>query len=67
MEAVMSKTDRLTRENQSLAKRTWGAELKGTRLNTLIALSAQYGFSIALGDLILLNGKWYVTTLASSD
>jgi len=57
----MSKTDRLTRENQSLAKRTWGAELKGTRLNTLIALSAQYGFSIALGDLILLNGKWYVT------
>jgi hypothetical protein len=61
MEVVMCKTDRLTRENQSLAKRTWGAELKGTRLNTLIALSAQYGFSIALGDLILLNGKWYVT------
>jgi len=57
----MRKTDRLTRENQLLAKRTWGTELKGTRLNTLIALSAQYGFSIALGDLILLNGKWYVT------
>jgi hypothetical protein len=61
MEAVMRKTDRLTRENRSLARRTWGAELKGTRLNTLIALSAQYGFSIALGDLMLLNGKWYVT------
>ena len=57
----MHKTDRLTRENQSLARRTWGAELKGTRLNTLIALTAQYGFSIALGDLMLLNRKWHVT------
>jgi hypothetical protein len=35
--------------------------LKGTRLNTLISLSEQYRFSIALGDLIYLDGKWYVT------
>jgi hypothetical protein len=44
-----------------LAKVMWLGEL--TRLNreTLKSLSVQYKLSIALGDLLLLEGKWYVT------
>ena len=57
----MRNTERLVRENRILAKRQWGAELKSLRLDLLVALSRHHGFSIALGDLSLLDGKWYAT------
>jgi hypothetical protein len=51
----------LIRRNRMLAKRRWREELSRMHLNSLDSLSQQYGLSIALGDLILLNGKWYIT------
>ncbi len=52
--------NRLTTENRMLAKRRFG-ESRRTPLNALASLSQQYRFSIAIGDLILLDGNWYVT------
>ena len=51
----------LAKENRAAARRRWRSELSGTRLDGLDSLSQGYGFSIALGDLTLLNNKWYVT------
>jgi len=50
----------LTKENRAVARRKWRSELSGRRLDGLDSLS-KYGFSIALGDLIFLENKWYVT------
>src|SRR5437879_7947862 len=51
----------LRRKNLALAKRKWLGELEEPNLEALSFLSQQYGFRIAMGDLILLDGKWYVT------
>jgi len=51
----------LAKENRAVARRKWRSELSGLRLDGLDWLSLQYGFSIAVGDLIFLDKKWYVT------
>jgi hypothetical protein len=51
----------LAKKNRAAATRRWCSELSGTHLDGLDSLSQGYGFSIALGDLTLLNNKWYVT------
>jgi hypothetical protein len=48
------------RRNISLARK-WLGKLGPQRYQALANLSQSYGFSIALGDLLLLDGKWYVT------
>jgi hypothetical protein len=48
------------RQNIALARKCIG-KLKRQNYHALINLSQRYGFSIALGDLLLLDGKWYVT------
>ena len=48
------------RQNITLARK-WIGKLKGQNYRALVNLSQEYGFSIALGDLLLLDGKWYVT------
>ena len=48
------------RQNIALARKCVG-ELGRRNYQALINLSQDYGFSIALGDLLLLDGKWYVT------
>jgi hypothetical protein len=57
----MLSKDMLTKKNRSLARRRWRGQLRDRRLETLVSLSKQYGFSIALGDLLFVEGKWYVT------
>jgi hypothetical protein len=52
-------TDNL-RQNISLARK-WIGKLGTQKYQALLNLSQNYGFSIALGDLLLLDGKWYVT------
>lgn len=49
--------NRLMRENRRLAKQKWHSELGDRRLYDLASLSRQYKFSIALGDITLLEGK----------
>lgn len=51
----------LARRNVKLAKGKWPDELGEYHLQTLRSLTESYGFAVALGDLLLLEGKWYVT------
>ena len=51
----------LKKENAELAQSVWLGELGCAALKALDSLSTKYGLSIALGDLLLLDGKWYVT------
>jgi hypothetical protein len=51
----------LKRENVELAGSMWSGDLGRAALKALDSLSERYGFSIALGDLLLLESKWYVT------
>jgi hypothetical protein len=52
--------EHLLRTNRKLAKTTWG-QANHAHLNTLTVLTKTFRFSIALGDLQILNGNWYVT------
>ncbi len=51
----------LGKENAELAQSVWSGALGRAALKALDSLSTQYGLSVALGDLLLLDGKWYVT------
>ena len=47
-------------KNTGVAQRLWG-KLPRIVLNTLAELTDTYSFSVQFGDLLLLNGLWYVT------
>jgi hypothetical protein len=47
--------------NRRLAKELWGEEIQHRNLQGLRDLSQRFGFSVARGEVQLLNGKWYVT------
>ena len=49
-----------SRSNAGLARRLWG-EISTVALERLKELTDNYGFSIAAGDLRLIDGRWYVT------
>ena len=51
----------LRKENLRDAKTRWSGRLGKQGLRVLDLLSSQYRFSVALGDLLLLDGCWYVT------
>jgi len=48
------------RSNARLARQLWGG-LSSVATRTLKDLTAKYSFSVAAGDLQLLDGRWYVT------
>jgi hypothetical protein len=52
---------RLGKTNRKLAKERWPNDLGTHQLQALKHLTESYGFAIALGDLLLLERKWYVT------
>jgi hypothetical protein len=56
-----SKRVSLKKENLDLAEGMWPDDLGRAALKALDSFSEKYGFSIALGDLLLLDSKWYVT------
>ena len=49
-----------SRSNAGLARRLWG-EISNVALERLNELTENYGFFIAAGDLLLIDGRWYVT------
>jgi hypothetical protein len=51
----------LARSNVKPAKGKWFDELGKDHLQVLRYLTENYGFAVALGDLLLLKGRWYVT------
>lgn len=61
MKSQYSTRQKLVRLNRREAKRLWGTTLNEFLFLGLRELSIQFGFSIVMGDLILLNGRWYVT------
>jgi hypothetical protein len=46
--------------NRKLAKRLWGS-ISPLASSTLKTLTSEHQLSVALGDLLLLDGRWYVT------
>src|ERR1700730_634456 len=58
--AVINKQATSFRSNVKLARSLWGALSIASR-KRLKELIGQYGFSVAAGDLQLLDGHWYVT------
>lgn len=52
---------KLATVNRRNAKKRWGPSLDDSLISTLKELSVQFGFSVAMGDLILLRHGWYVT------
>jgi hypothetical protein len=48
------------RANTTIATHIWG-ELTAVARAELVRLTQQYFLSVAIGDLILLDGRWYVT------
>jgi hypothetical protein len=61
-EAFMTpKKSTVIRRNIRFAKVKYGIALSCLNRATLKALTSQFGFSLELGDVILLDGSWYVT------
>src|SRR5205823_3640418 len=52
---------RLTQKNLKLAEEKWLGELDELHRQALRSLTEEYRFAVALGDLLLLDGQWYVT------
>ena len=57
---MRSKCD-LARENSSGAKHKWPAQMNRALMKTLCLLTKSHQFSVACGDLLLLESGWYVT------
>jgi hypothetical protein len=51
----------LVRQNKRLAKRLVAGQSEGDALCRLYDLTVSFGMSIALGDLLYLHDRWYVT------
>jgi hypothetical protein len=47
--------------NLRAARRLWPHQIQKPQAESLETLSARYLFSVALGDLLYLEGRWYVT------
>lgn len=56
----MNKKLQLIRSNLRVARGIWG-KLAGARLNELKSLTGSYSLCVALGDVQLLDERWYVT------
>jgi hypothetical protein len=54
-------TKRNFRPDRVMAKRLWPGQLFRVQLECLKTLCCDYNFSVAAGDLLLLDGRWYVT------
>ncbi|MGD0966272.1 MAG: hypothetical protein ABSA57_20540, partial [Candidatus Acidiferrales bacterium] len=52
----------LVRQNFRIARSLWADQLNFPKLSQLKMLSRASGLALAAGDLILLDGKWYVTS-----
>jgi hypothetical protein len=61
MKPENSPRQKLLTLNRKHARMRWATLLNQVHLSTLKELSMQFGFSLAMGDVILLEGRWYVT------
>jgi len=61
MKSENSPRRKLIALNRKHARMRWATLLNQVHLSTLKELSMQFGFSLAMGDVTLLEGRWYVT------
>ena len=61
MKSLAAKDKVFDARNCRLARKRWGAGLSRWHIQTLRELSRSFQFSLLVGDLLLLDGKWYVT------
>lgn len=61
MNLSQSSRESLTRRNLQLARRKWGSMLNRASALALRGFSERFGLSIAWGDLLLIEERWYVT------
>ncbi len=61
MQKAAGRRKNLVSENRRLARRLWGEQLNATGLSCLREITEYFRFSVAMGDLRLLGGGWYVT------
>ncbi len=54
-------TTKSFRSDLLLANRLWRGQLSRVQVKSLKSLCCDYNFSVAGGDLLLLEGRWYVT------
>ena len=52
----------LVRQNTKLAKSLWSGELGPFNLSALKKLTRESGLALAAGEILWLNGGWYVTS-----
>ncbi len=58
---LISNNARLCRRNRRLARQKWGIERNHPLLAALKSLTEDLALSVSAGDVILLQGNWYVT------
>src|SRR5258708_5538008 len=56
------KIESLVRQNVKLAKSLWSGELSPFNLSALKKLTRETGLALAAGEILWLNGGWYVTS-----
>jgi hypothetical protein len=61
MRLKATKRSDLFRQNASCAKATWPEQCTKPTLAALRELTIRFGFSVSLGEVRLLDGRWYVT------
>jgi hypothetical protein len=61
MKRENSPRQKLITQNRRHARMRWATLLNQVHLSTLKELAMQFGFSVAMGDVMLLEGRWYVT------
>ncbi len=61
MRKTLSNRHKLASANRRLAKKLWGDEIAPHHLLTLNGFTQRFGLAIANGEVLLLQGKWYVT------
>jgi hypothetical protein len=62
MKSAMNHLKRhLIHSNRHVAKELWGGQIEQRHLRALRDLTDSFGFSVARGEIQLLNGNWYVT------
>jgi hypothetical protein len=58
--AMMNTLQTMVRSNVRLAKHFWG-RLSPTSIDCLRKLTHDYGLSVAYGEILLIEGRWYIT------
>ena len=51
----------LVRHNVRVARLLWSGELESSNMSALRRLTREFSLSVALGEILLLDGRWYVT------